>query len=96
MIKSMDHSVGAILDKLKDTGLEDNTLVIFMSDNGGIDSKITPKGDGTDNRPFLGGKATLNEGGIRVPLVFRWKNKVKSGQWIDILHQNRTLLALSF
>tara|TARA_R110002049_G_scaffold247417_1_gene421638 strand:- start:11085 stop:12770 length:1686 start_codon:yes stop_codon:yes gene_type:complete len=84
MIKSMDHSVGAILDKLKDTGLEDNTLVIFMSDNGGIDSKITPKGDGTDNRPFLGGKATLNEGGIRVPLVFRWKNKVKSGQWIDI------------
>tara|TARA_R110002049_G_scaffold55382_5_gene153692 strand:+ start:7299 stop:8981 length:1683 start_codon:yes stop_codon:yes gene_type:complete len=84
MIKSMDNSVGAILDKLKETGLEENTLVIFMSDNGGIDSKMTPKGDGTHNAPFLGGKATLNEGGIRVPLVFRWKNKVKSGQWIDV------------
>ncbi|WP_052188277.1 sulfatase [Cellulophaga sp. Hel_I_12] len=84
MIKSMDNSVGAILKKLKDTGIEDNTLVIFMSDNGGIDSKITPKGDGTDNTPFLGGKATLNEGGIRVPLVFRWKSTIKSGQWVDV------------
>ncbi len=84
MIKSMDNSVGAILKKLKDLGLEDNTLVVFMSDNGGIDSKITPKGDGTDNAPFLGGKATLNEGGIRVPLIFRWKNTIKSGQWVDV------------
>lgn len=84
MIRSMDNSVGAILKKIKDTGIEDNTLVIFMSDNGGIDSKITPDGNGTDNAPFLGGKATLTEGGIRVPLVFRWKNKVKSGQWVDV------------
>jgi len=84
MIKSMDRSIGAILDKLKETGLEENTLVIFMSDNGGIDSKITPAGDGTDNTPFLGGKATLNEGGIRVPLIFRWKGVIKGGQWTDI------------
>ncbi|WP_142785491.1 sulfatase [Changchengzhania lutea] len=84
MIKSMDRSVGAILDKLKETDLEENTLVIFMSDNGGIDSKITPQGDGTDNAPFLGGKATLNEGGIRVPLIFRWKGEIKEGQWVDV------------
>lgn len=84
MIKSMDRSIGAILKKLKETGLEENTLVIFMSDNGGIDSKITPAGDGTDNAPFLGGKATLNEGGIRVPLIFRWKGKLKEGQWVDV------------
>lgn len=84
MIKSMDRSVGAVLDKLKETGLEENTLVIFMSDNGGIDSKITPQGDGTDNAPFLGGKATLNEGGIRVPLIFRWKGKVENNQWVDV------------
>jgi arylsulfatase A-like enzyme len=84
MIKSMDNSVGAILKKLENTGIEDNTLVIFMSDNGGIDSKITPQGDGTDNAPFLGGKATLTEGGIRVPLIFRWKNTLKSGQWVDV------------
>jgi len=84
MIKSMDRSIGSILKTLEETGLEENTLVIFMSDNGGIDSKITPKGDGTDNAPFLGGKATLNEGGIRVPLIFRWKGKIEEGKWVDI------------
>ena len=84
MVKGLDRSVGAILSKLKETGLEDNTLVIFMSDNGGIDSKITPRGDGTDNSPFLGGKACLNEGGIRVPLIFRWKGKIDAGKWIDV------------
>lgn len=84
MIKSMDRSVGLILNKLKETGLEDNTLVIFMSDNGGIDSKITPDGKGTENSPFLGGKACLTEGGIRVPLIFRWKGKIKQGKWVDV------------
>lgn len=83
MIKSMDESIGAILKKLEETGLDKNTLVIFMSDNGGIDSKITPNGNGTNNDPFLGGKATLNEGGIRVPLIFRWKGKFTGGKWVD-------------
>jgi len=84
MIKTMDWSVGQILKKLEDTGLDKNTLVVFMSDNGGIDSKITPRGGGTDNSPFLGGKACLTEGGIRVPLIFRWKGKLKEGQWVDV------------
>ena len=84
MIKSLDRSVGEILKKLEETGLDENTLVIFMSDNGGIDSKITPKGEGTDNSPFLGGKACVTEGGIRVPLIFRWKGKIKEGQWVDV------------
>ncbi|WP_282179442.1 sulfatase [Maribacter stanieri] len=84
MIKSMDNSVGQILKKLEETGLDRNTLIIFMSDNGGIDSKITPNGDGTDNSPFLGGKACLTEGGIRVPLIFRWPGKIKEGQWVDV------------
>lgn len=84
MIKSMDRSVGQIMKKLEETGLDKNTLVVFMSDNGGIDSKITPRGDGTDNSPFLGGKACLTEGGIRVPLIFRWKGKIKEGHWVDV------------
>ena len=84
MIKSLDRSVGEILKKLQETGLDENTLVVFMSDNGGIDSKITPNGEGTDNSPFLGGKACVTEGGIRVPLVFRWKGKIKEGQWVDV------------
>lgn len=84
MIKSLDRSVGEILKKLEETGLDENTLVVFMSDNGGIDSKITPNGEGTNNSPFLGGKACVTEGGIRVPLVFRWKGKIKEGQWVDV------------
>lgn len=84
MIKGLDRSVGLILEKLKETGLDKNTLVVFMSDNGGIDSKITPSREGTDNTPFLGGKACLTEGGIRVPLIFRWPGKIKGGQWVDV------------
>jgi len=84
MIKSMDRSVGKILDKLKELNIEENTLVVFMSDNGGIDGEITPDGNGTENYPFLGGKACLTEGGIRVPLVFRWKGKIEQGKWVDV------------
>ncbi|RED98368.1 sulfatase [Marinoscillum furvescens] len=83
MIKHLDMSVGAILDMLEEKGIAENTLVVFMSDNGGIDRKITPKGDGTDNAPFFGGKACVTEGGIRVPLIFRWKGQFQEGRWVD-------------
>ncbi len=84
MIKSLDNSVGRILSKLEETGLDKNTLVVFMSDNGGIDSKITPNGMVTDNSPLMGGKACLTEGGVRVPLIFRWKGKLDQGRWCNV------------
>ena len=84
MVKSLDESVGSIMKALEKNGLENNTLVVFMSDNGGISTKIAHKGTYTDNSPFLGGKANVTEGGIRVPLIFRWKNNIKGGQWSDI------------
>ncbi|RED50119.1 sulfatase [Seonamhaeicola aphaedonensis] len=84
MIKSLDRSVGDILNKLKELNIEDNTLVVFMSDNGGIDAEVTPNNKGTNNDPFLGGKACVTEGGIRVPLVFKWKGKVQKGKWVDV------------
>tara|TARA_R110002050_G_scaffold300813_1_gene473322 strand:+ start:1488 stop:3221 length:1734 start_codon:yes stop_codon:yes gene_type:complete len=84
MIKSLDESVGSIMQALEDTGLEDNTLVVFMSDNGGIATKVAHQGTYTDNSPLLGGKACVTEGGIRVPLIFRWKDKINGGQWSDI------------
>lgn len=84
MIKSLDRSVGAILEKIKELGIEENTLVVFMSDNGGIDAEVTPNNKGTNNDPFLGGKACVTEGGIRVPLVFKWKGKVQEGKWVDV------------
>ncbi|MEQ8556002.1 MAG: sulfatase [Cyclobacteriaceae bacterium] len=84
MIKNLDESTGQILDKLEETGLDENTLIIFMSDNGGIDQDVAHNGIGTKNTPFVGGKACLTEGGIRVPLVFRWKGKIKPDSWSDI------------
>ncbi|MHC4626863.1 MAG: sulfatase-like hydrolase/transferase, partial [Planctomycetota bacterium] len=81
MVRALDDSVGRILDTLEQTGLDDNTLVVFMSDNGGV--MYVQEGP-TDNAPFKGGKAMLFEGGIRVPLVFRWKGRIQAGRWCDI------------
>lgn len=85
MIKTLDNSVGSIMEKLKQTGLDKNTMVIFLSDNGGIsyDAKM-PNGLTTSNAPLKGGKATMYEGGIRVPLIIWQDGKIKPGQWSDI------------
>jgi len=84
MIKGLDQSTGRILDKLEQTGLDENTLIIFMSDNGGIDQDVSHNSIGSKNTPFVGGKACLTEGGIRVPLVFRWKAKIAENKWCNI------------
>ena len=67
MLKSLDDSVGRILDTLTQTGLADDTLLVFMSDNGGV-TYTDPTA--TSNAPLKGGKAMMFEGGIRVPLIF--------------------------
>lgn len=84
MIRGLDNSVGRILKKLEQTGLDENTLVVFMSDNGGIDYRVTPNGKVTSNYPLNGGKACVTEGGVRVPLVFRWKGKINAGKWSNV------------
>lgn len=85
MIKRLDDGVDRIMNALKETGLEENTLVVFMSDNGGFSWK-SPTMDipYTSNTPLKGGKAQLFEGGIRVPLVFSWKGTIKPGRWSNI------------
>ena len=72
MVQHMDDNVGRLLDSLKDMRLDDNTIVIFTSDNGG-------KGSVTSNLPLNGAKHDLREGGIRVPTIIRWPGKVKPG-----------------
>ena len=72
MVESVDDAVGTILDTLKTQGLEENTLVIFTSDNGGL------KGP-TDNTPLRSGKGYAYEGGVRVPLIVRWPGEVAAG-----------------
>jgi len=78
MIKHLDDSVGRIMATLEAQGLDQNTLIVFASDNGGAEYTTS-----TDNAPFKGGKATMYEGGVRVPLVYYWPGKYEGGVWCD-------------
>ncbi len=77
MVQSVDESVGRVLDKLRALGLEQDTIVIFMSDNGGL-STVQREGP-TCNLPLRVGKGWLYEGGIREPMIVKWPGVVKSG-----------------
>ena len=77
MIAAVDDSVGAILAKLSTLGLEENTIVVFFSDNGGL-STLTNPGP-TCNLPLRAGKGWLYEGGIREPLIVRAPGVTKEG-----------------
>lgn len=76
MIERMDAGIGRILDTLDRLGLSENTLVVFMSDNGGYEEL-------QDQAPLRGGKAMLYEGGIRVPLALRWPGVIPPGRTSD-------------
>lgn len=71
----MDDVIGAVLQHLKDTGLDGNTIVVFTTDNG-TENFTWPDGGQT---PFAGGKGTALEGGFRVPAILRWPGKVAPG-----------------
>ncbi len=72
MIEAVDKSVGRVVAKVDELGLGENTLIIFTSDNGGIDfvSQLDP---------LRGEKGSLYEGGVRIPCVMRWNGKVAAG-----------------
>lgn len=72
MMEELDGSVGRVLRKLEELKLADNTLVIFFSDNGGLEADAR-------QTPLRSGKANLYEGGIRVPLIVRWPGVIKPG-----------------
>ena len=79
MIRSLDRNIGRVLDELKQQGLDDNTLVIFTSDNGGANYIGL---DGL-NHPYRGWKATFFEGGVRVPMFMQWPGKIAAGSHFD-------------
>ncbi|BBO35290.1 sulfatase [Lacipirellula parvula] len=80
MVESMDTAVGIVLDALGEAGVEDETIVIFTSDNGGLS---TAEGSPTSNLPLRAGKGWYYEGGVRVPLIIRWPGKTKAGATTD-------------
>lgn len=97
MVESMDESLGRVLAKLKELRLDDNTIVIFFSDNGGMSAanfgnpeKVVGKcalnkAYSTSNLPLRGGKGWLYEGGIREPLIIYWPHEGEHGTVCDVL-----------
>jgi arylsulfatase A-like enzyme len=77
MIKSVDEGVGRIRHLLQSLGLDRNTLIIFTSDNGAPLKK--GMWDGSLNEPFVGEKGMLTDGGIRLPFIISWPDRIKPG-----------------
>lgn len=82
MVRSLDDGVGAILEALRKNSLENKTLIIFFSDNGGAIMKEAAA-NGASNNPLRGGKCELWEGGIRVPFFMRWPEHIPAGRVLD-------------
>ena len=79
MVESIDDSTQQILQTLQELNLDDRTMIIFTSDNGGLDNGGRP----TENAPLRSGKGYAYEGGIRVPFLVRWPGQIKPGTLSD-------------
>jgi arylsulfatase A-like enzyme len=88
MVESMDDAVGTLLDTLDRLALADKTILIFFSDNGGNMYNEVEGATPTSNAPLRGGKATLYEGGLRVPCVVCWPGTVAGGSRSDAVIQS--------
>ena len=78
MVSGMDDAIGTVLGQLRKDGMEENTLIVFLSDNGGPLER-----NGSLNTPLSGEKGTMFEGGIRVPFLLQWKAKLPAGKTYD-------------
>lgn len=85
MVDVMDQGIGRVVEALKKHGLRKNTLVFFLSDNGGPQpmSWNAEFGNGSSNLPFRGGKTNMYEGGIHVPFVASWPSQIPAGRTFD-------------
>ena len=81
MVTLLDRDLGRLLDLLDELGLDDKTLLLFCSDNGGVERR-----EGVLNSvgPFRGKKGALHEGGLRVPMIARWPGRIRAGQTSDV------------
>ncbi|MGP9736388.1 sulfatase family protein [Brachybacterium sp. AOP42-C2-15] len=85
-LEIMDREIGRILDSLERSGQRENTLVVYMTDNGGSTCNYG------DNAPLEGAKYSLYEGGIRVPLLVSWPSAISPGQTSDVLASSLDLV----
>jgi len=83
MVEGMDKSLGDIMDYLKKEDLTDNTVILFMSDNGGLSAHARGGEPHTHNKPLSSGKGSMREGGIRAPMLVKWPDKVEPGSVSD-------------
>ncbi len=82
VVDGMDQAIGQVLETLDDEGIADDTIVLFMSDNGGAAYSV----GGADNVPLRGGKGEVFEGGIRAVSVVRWPGRIPGGEQLtDIM-----------
>jgi arylsulfatase A-like enzyme len=90
MVHTLDDAVGSLMDAIDEKGIADNTIIVFISDNGGNIHSEIPEDDGavpTSNAPLRGGKATIFEGGIRVPCIVVWPGVTTPGSRSDEIIQ---------
>jgi arylsulfatase A-like enzyme len=97
MLAELDLAVGKVLEKIRALGLEERTLIFFLSDNGGPTTKYSP--NGSRNTPLRGSKGDTWEGGIHVPFLVQWKGQLPAGAIYDqpvmSLDVSATALALA-
>jgi arylsulfatase A-like enzyme len=99
LVEGMDRSLGRLMDYLQENQLTKNTIIIFMSDNGGFSHPPREGRANTQNYPLRGGKGSLYEGGIREPMIIYWPGVTQSGsvcnQYVDIQDFFPTVLQMA-
>ena len=83
MIESVDQSMDSLMRKLKELGIEDNTIIVFTADNGGLSTRGNTRDLATSNYPLRNGKGWLNEGGIREAFIVKWPGVIDAGSVTD-------------
>ena len=83
MLEGMDKSLGDIMDYLEEKEVAENTIILFMSDNGGLSAIARGGEPHTHNKPLSSGKGSVHEGGIREPMLVKWPEKVAPNSMSD-------------